>query len=58
VTGEQIILHYAHKALLQRQADEREVLKRNHEEEREMFYRANKQGFDGLATARERGETL
>lgn len=52
MTGEQIILDYAWKTLLKRQGDEREVLRANHEEEREMFYRANKTTFDELSRAR------
>ena len=52
MTGEQIIIEYAWKKLLERQTYERGVLAQNHEEEREMFYRANKTTFDGLASAR------
>ena len=36
------------KALLARQRMERDVLTRNHEEEREMFYRLNKATLDAL----------
>ena len=48
MTGEQIILNYAWQQMLKRQEQERQILKRNHEEEREMFYRSNKSTFDTM----------
>ncbi len=41
-----IMTRHAWTKILQRQAYEREVLKHNHEQEREMFYRANKNIMD------------
>jgi len=48
-TGKQaqyIITREAWKQILEQQSDERDILKAKHEEEREMFYRANKDIMD------------
>lgn len=41
-----IITQKAWEQLLDRQLNERNILKTNHEQEREMFYRANKDIMD------------
>jgi len=52
MTIEQVLLQARWNAILRRQAEEREVLKRNHEEERELFYRSNKSTFDTMPKER------
>lgn len=48
LTGEQLLVYYGSKQMLERQRRDRAILTHNQEEEREIFYRTNKDTFDAM----------